>query len=388
MTGDRRRVVVLQQEQFIEVNLDRVFPPGEFEIVVFAIGRREKIWRDGVPHGSADLVRTTAAELRRAMGERGFEVAEVVTNDEMCVELVAQLREERGQLRRHPASLSLYRDKPLMKECLLRAGVSTPMYVAVIRGQEALAPRIELPVVVKPADGVNSRGVQVIRTETAFTEWLATGEGEWLVEKYIDGEHFHVNAIVRDGIIEHVTVGRYLSSLLDLKGARATGSISIPDSEPVAQDARSAAEAGLRALGIDGQFISHAELIRDSNGQMWMIEIAARAPGALVSEVAELAAGVHLVEASYRLQAGLPVPRPRRGATDAAWIWFPLADLSGDQIQRPAIASPYRLAVGAVPAPTKRIGLTVGAQALVWSDDHTQLEADVKHLADGHVFVA
>lgn len=234
--------------------------------------------------------------------------------------------------------------------------------------------------VVKPADGVNSRGVKVIRSADELAEWCATGTGEWPVERYIEGQHFHVNAIVRDGSIEHVVVGRYLSSLLELKKARATGSISVPDADPVARDARVMAKAAVRALGLDGQFVTHAELIRDVQGRFSIIEVAARAPGALVSEVTELAAGVHLVEASYRVQAGMSVARSWRGAVDMAWIWLPLGELRGDEVRRPAIASPYQLAIGSVPPPGQRAGLTIGGQVVAWLEDYPQLEADVDQL--------
>jgi hypothetical protein len=386
MVEHRRRVAVLQEEQFIEINLDRVFPPGEFEVVVFATGRGKKIWRDGVPHGSSVLTRTTREALRGTMADRGFGQAEVVTNDEMCIELVAQLRHERDQPRRHPAALSLYRDKRQMKDCLLRAGLSTPAFLAMVLGDEREEPDVPLPVVVKPADGVNSRGVKIIRSADELAEWRMTGTGEWLIEQYIEGQHFHVNAIVRNGSIEHVVVGRYLSSLLELKEARATGSLTVPDSDPTARDARVTAEAAVRALGLDGQFVTHAELIRDLQGKFWIIEVAARAPGALVSEVTELAAGVHLVEASYRLQAGLRVARPWRGPIDAAWIWLPLGELRGNEVRRPVIASPYRLTIGYVPPLGQRAGLTIGAQVVAWSEDYPQLEADVDQLAGEAAF--
>ena len=56
-----------------------------------------------------------------------------------------------------------------------------------------------------------------------------------------------------------------------------------------------------------------------------MLETAARAPGAAVSELARVHAGIQLEVAHLRLQAGLPVPEPDlTGGRQAAWLWLPV----------------------------------------------------------------
>jgi len=96
----------------------------------------------------------------------------------------------------------LAKDKGLMRQRFAQAGVSSPRF-QVVDSIEA-ATTIPLPAVVKPVDSMGARGVQLV--STAATLAAAVGEalgfslsGRAIVEEYIDGPEFSLDAIVRGG---------------------------------------------------------------------------------------------------------------------------------------------------------------------------------------------
>lgn len=99
------------------------------------------------------------------------------------------------------------KDKGLMRQVFAAAGVASPRFVVLDAKPDQL-PRLPFafPVVVKPADNMGARGVQLAATaadlEAALAEaWRFTHTGRVILEEYIDGPEFSLDAIVRDGQI-------------------------------------------------------------------------------------------------------------------------------------------------------------------------------------------
>ncbi|HEX6873305.1 MAG TPA: hypothetical protein VF163_19590 [Micromonosporaceae bacterium] len=167
------------------------------------------------------------AIVRQAAG-RSFDV---VTNDEYALLACRLLRAEFGLAPRHPDGLIGYLDKVVMKQRLSEAGVDTPRYVALepvvaVDGTaEALVFELGLPMVAKPRQEANSRGVVVLATVDEVHDWLRRRDGQsgWQVEEFVAGPQYHVNAVVCDGSVVPVQVGRYLGPLLELPQGRRLG---------------------------------------------------------------------------------------------------------------------------------------------------------------------
>lgn len=383
VSSSRQPVAVLHARQHVEIGLDEVFPPDRFDVTVFTIGDPVAVFRLGVPAGAAAVVRTNPASAATAIRDRLGARAEIVTNDEYCLELCAGLRREFGLPSRHPAVIAHYRDKVSMKRALVAAGIATPDFIemtVVHPGDGAsIADKLGLPVVVKPRAEANTRGVQILKDRPALTGWLTAHEGErgWHAEAFVAGTHGHANALVRHGRIDHVLVGAYRGSLLDLGAGRPAGGVTLPAGDPMAVAGRALATAAVRALGDDGDFVVHAEFVVDASGRASIVEVAARAPGALVSEAALLHSRIHLVAANYLLQIGGPVPTPVDTGVRAGWLWYPAGSAAADTVRRPALTSPYRLTLHGIAAPADRAGFVVGAALLVWSADDDLLAADL-----------
>ena len=100
------------------------------------------------------------------------------------------------------AAALLAKDKGLMRARFLEAGVSSPRYQVVSDQNTPVS--VELPVVVKPVDSMGARGVRLVREPEGLSEALGDAlrfslSGRAIVEEYIDGPEFSLDAIVRDG---------------------------------------------------------------------------------------------------------------------------------------------------------------------------------------------
>lgn len=369
------RVVVLHARQPILVDLLETFPPDRFEVSVLTEAAPTEAFRAGTPN-VAPVVRAPRAaweETLRADGRR----PEIVTNDEYCTVECARLRERTGLASRHPATLAAYRDKVVMKSVLREAGVDVPWHIALDEARDvsadALAAELGLPLVVKPREESNNRGVEVIADAAALGAWLAGRDGldGWEAETFVAGRTLHANALVDDGTVTPMLVGEYTSSLLGLGHGRPVGSVTVDG--PLAQVGRELNERVIAALGADGRFVVHTEFVVTGDGRAVVLETAARAPGALVSEMAVLHTGVQLEKANLRIQAGEPAPAPRDTGQHAAWMWFPFPEARPERLRRPSLRSDYRLQL--LPE-----GTFLAAALLMWNRDPEALRADLADL--------
>lgn len=146
----------------------------------------------------------------------------VITNDEYALRDLARVREALGLDRVTPARLDVYLDKTAMKQALQDAGVTVPRWhrLPPLTEDVELPDDLDLPCVVKPIVGANSRGVRVVRTTEDWRSWVTAhlGEESWQIEQFIAGQMCFVDGLVTDGHYQPVLVGRYLGGLLP--GAR------------------------------------------------------------------------------------------------------------------------------------------------------------------------
>jgi hypothetical protein len=376
-----KTVVVLHAKQAIGPGLAAAFLAYDrFRVLIWTSGDVAWVFRDGVqPHGVAiePLPAGAADRLREAAREGPIEV---VTNDEYCLRPCADLRAALGLPPRLPPDLEAWTDKVCMKDRLRTAGIATPDFVSldpVPEPPEGLrsADGLGLPLVVKPRRESNNRGIGVLRSRAELASWLEEHRGQagWEAESFVEGRLHHANALVVDGRVAPVQVAVYTAPLLAFNEGRPAGGVTLPEDHPDAVAGRSLNAGVLRALGGRGSFVVHTEFFVTRAGEAVFLETAARAPGALVSEMAEIHAGVHLERASFLLQAGEAPPQPRPGGRHAAWLWFPDPRvLPGRGAVGRRLRSEHTLEV-------QRVGpYFMPAGLLAWNVDHGCLLRDVE----------
>jgi biotin carboxylase len=384
-------VVVLHARQVIGVDLLEVFPPERFEVCVLTSAREREVFRPGTPNIAAirSLPREAWGAWVRSLAGEGARV-ELVSNDEYCVEDCAALRALLGARARHPEDLTGYRDKVVMKTRLRAAGVDVPPFASLDpvpaaspEAIERLLAALGLPVVVKPRQDSNNRGVEILADRPALATWLAahTGLAGWQVESHVAGRMLHANALVQEGVLTPLLVGQYTDSLLALGAGRPVGSITLAADDDGVRAGEELNAAVVGALGGRGSFVIHTEFVLTPGGRSVLLETAARAPGALVSEMAALHCGVHLERAGLRVQAGEAVAAPRATGQHALWMWFPRGEsaagieASPEVVRRPELSSDYRLQV----FPGRS---AIGASLLAWNRDLRSLRDDLAAIED------
>ncbi len=233
--------------------------------------------------------------------------------------------------------------KDVMRERYLAGRAPSPAFevIRALSGAVEFVAHHDLPVVVKPTRGWGQRGVRVVMKEAelafAVREALeaaerATGHRVAVVEAFISGREFSVNAYTRDGTTEVLCVTeRIITHYPDPPGityAEAYPAAITPAEEAMLVDAST---AGLRGLGVV-RGPSYTQLRLGAEGA-FLVETAHRLGGGLDPDVTLLASGVSL----YRRIVGVALGRP---AWESAG---PEGALHGGAVGRFLVGTPGRV---------------------------------------------
>lgn len=236
--------------------------------------------------------------------------------------------------------------KDQQRAALRAGGAPSPAFseVADLTQARAFAAEHGLPVVVKPARGWGQRGVSVVQQEGELEPAVAAaleaaarvpdleGAPVCLIEDFIEGQEYSVNAYTRDGETEVLSVTeRIITSYPDPPG------ITFAEVYPSGLDSNAEAEvvaaalAGIAALGIS-RGPTYTQLRHGPKGA-FIVETAYRLGGGLDPDVAFLASGKSL----YRRILGVALGR-------SDWESHgPEAPAHGGAIGRFLIAQPGRV---------------------------------------------
>ena len=257
------------------------------------------------------------AEAIAAYAEQAPLDAVVATDDQGV--LMATLAAERLGLPHNPlGAAEATRDKAALRRALEAGAIPQPRHRRAESGADvaALAAEVGYPVVVKPVSLSASRGV--IRADDAESAVLAakrarsicekTGAGSGaplLIESYVPGKEVAVEGMLRGGDLE-------ILALFDkpdpLEGPFFEETIYVTPSRLADATQGAIKEVTNRAIAAIGltEGPVHAEL-RVDDGDVWMLEIAARSIGGLCSRSLRFGFGATLEELILRHALGLPL---------------------------------------------------------------------------------
>ncbi len=259
----------------------------------------------------------------------------VVATDDQGV-LVATLAAERLDLPHNPlGAAEATRDKAALRRALEARAIPQPRYRRAEPEADvaALADEVGYPVVVKPVSLSASRGV--IRADDAesavlaakrarsICEETATGSrAPLLIESYVPGKEVAVEGMLRGGDLE-------ILALFDkpdpLEGPYFEETIYVTPSrlDDATQGAiKEVTDRALAAIGLTEGPV-HAEL-RVDDGDVWMLEIAARSIGGLCSRSLRFGFGATLEELILRHALGLPLRQRGREWAASGVMMIPM----------------------------------------------------------------
>lgn len=224
----------------------------------------------------------------------------IVALDDYDVEKAAALREHLRIAGMGETAARFFRDKLAMRARAAQTDIPVPQFIQILNYDKLrdFLKRVEPPYILKPRLQAGAIGIRKIHSEQELWDTIETIGDEqsfYLLEKFLPGEIFHVDAITLGGKVlfsmvskygtppmEVAHQGRVFSSHTEIRGS---------DDEKALQGLN---QKVLVSFGL-GQGVSHTEFIKDpANGEFYFLETSARVGGAHIVELVEAASGLNL----------------------------------------------------------------------------------------------
>lgn len=258
-----------------------------------------------------------AAQIRE-MHALGL-VSGIATVDEMMMDLAGELRSELGLPGLDAAMTARFRDKRLMKQVLGAAGIRVPHYVgcedrAAVEALQAQVGRL----VIKPFDGLGSRGVVFVDDAASLAGWFeaTAAPGKFQAEEWIDGTLYHVNAIVVDGRVRLTASAPYLPGMANIDFGSGAPFVSVLlQHSPLRSRLERFSDAVIATLGLRNG-VTHLECFVTDADEIVFCEIGARPGGGGIVWMMEAQTGVHYGQAVVLIEAGRADLIPFRADAD------------------------------------------------------------------------
>ncbi len=207
-------------------------------------------------------------------------------------------------------------NKEIMRKVLEESGLSVPEHLSVssVKDIENCSdPKgpgsLSFPLVVKPVDNMGARGIRRVDTcaelgEAVNSAFKYSRSGNVIIEEYLDGPEFSLDALVYDGEIHicgiadrHIFFPPYFVEM---------GHTIPSNADPfVLEEVAGIFRQGIRALGITSGAAKGD--IKWSRGRAYIGEIAARLSGGYMSGwTYPYSSGVEVTRSAIRIALGLP----------------------------------------------------------------------------------
>lgn len=202
---------------------------------------------------------------------------------------------------------ALYRDKFRMKTALSGTDIAIPEFAKGtddIKITKLFEKHFKL--IVKPVEGYGAQDTSTLASKNDVINFLKRPEAtreRYIVEVFITGDIYHLDAVVRKGEILFSSLGKYETPPLEFIGRRWGGTRFSNAKDQIHVEARSQLSKILTAFKTyDGVF--HYEFFLHKS-ELVFGEIAIRPAGGGVSDAIYDTFEVHLVEEHIRIQLGM-----------------------------------------------------------------------------------
>lgn len=338
--------------------------------------------------------------LRAGLPEADRDDVALLCHDEYSLGLVAQARQRLGLEGDRPHQLAPFVNKIAMKQALSANGIPMPAhrewdsaaYDADADGYVAeLEDVLGWPMFVKPLDESGSVGARELRDAHEFHQWAAqAGPRRFEVDEFLRGSLYHVDTAVHDGEIVHAEANAYLHPCYEYVTGRVCASYTLPSDHPARTPLLEFNRRVLQALQDKPRNgVYHHEIYQRADGDLVFLEIAARAPAALVPSTSRIRWGLDIEEAHFRLQRGENLPGSEGEGPHAAWVYFPKVEGRVSRLTQAQLRSDHHwqwnVEVGQTTSAPQDIR-DFAASVLLWNDDFDVLRQDLRVL-DSHTAV-
>jgi biotin carboxylase len=263
-----------------------------------------------------DIVRAVAHLAREEKIDR------IVALDEFDMETAATLREHLRIPGMGLTTMRYFRDKLAMRMRALDRHLHVPDFVPIVNHADIqyYLDQVRGPWVLKPRQEASAIGIKKIHAGQELwpiLEQLGDKQSNYLLERFVPGDVYHVDSVVSENEVVFSNVSRYGKPPMNV--AQGGGIFTTFTVERGSAD-----DTALRAINRDLiaalgllRGVSHAEFIKaHQDGQFYFLECAARVGGAYINEMVEAATGINLWREWARIEiAGgdgtYKLPHPR-----------------------------------------------------------------------------
>jgi biotin carboxylase len=231
---------------------------------------------------------------------RERKIDRIVALDDFDVETAASLREHLRIPGMGETTARYFRDKLAMRVQARDMGLLVPDFTPVINYDEirAFMGQVAPPWVLKPRSQAGAMGIRKVYSEDELwrlLEEMGDKASHFVLEQFVEGDIFHVDAIISEREVLFAEVHRYWRPLLAVShegGVFISRTIARESME--AKTLRDLNRDLMDALGMV-RGVTHTEFILGADdGKFYFLETAARVGGANISDLVEHATGINL----------------------------------------------------------------------------------------------
>lgn len=227
-------------------------------------------------------------------------VDRIVALDDFDVERAAALREHLRIPGMGETTARYFRDKLAMRTAAAEAGIPIPQFHHILNYDRLrqFLERTQPPYVLKPRLQAGAIGIKIVQSAAdvwQHIEQLGDEQSFYVLETFIHGDIFHVDALVYDYDVKFSMASRYGTPPLEVsQQGRVFSSRNLPWDSELAREVTELNARLLRTLGLK-QGASHSEFIRESaTGKCYFLETSARVGGAHIVDLVCAATGLNL----------------------------------------------------------------------------------------------
>jgi biotin carboxylase len=233
-----------------------------------------------------------------------------VALDDFDVETAARLREHLRTPGMGDTTARYFRDKLAMRVQARDCGIPVPDFIHVLnydRLREFMK-RVPPPWVLKPRSQASAIGIKKIIDQNHLwktLEELGDRQSFHLLEKYVSGDVYHVDAIAAERKVVFAAVHKYGAPPMNVahEGGIFT-SFTMKRADPEIAKLRELNKKLIANFGLV-RGVTHTEFIKSrDNGRFYFLETAARVGGAHIADLVQAATGVNLWVEWAKLEIG------------------------------------------------------------------------------------
>lgn len=242
--------------------------------------------------------------ITNILGSR--KVHKIVGLDEFDILTAAKAREHLQMEGLNSSYLLRFRDKLRMRVLANKAGIPCPEFTSVFNTHEIneYLEKTNPPWIVKPRTEVSAFGIRKCETKEQVWQTLLDLDkrntwrdhpSQYLIERFIEGDVFHVDSVVYKGEIVALGIGKYGTPPYKIShygGVFTTSTFDYDDSSR--RELERLNGKLLRNFGYT-QGVTHAEfLLSQEDKKFYLLEVACRVGGAYIANMHEYANGFNL----------------------------------------------------------------------------------------------